>query len=236
MMAYHFKDWERIYENNKSREVETLSYFLQPNKLVGECLGFTKMQPDGLELLGTLMFLKCVASTAQPAKWRGWFVRNGSVMDATRIAALAGIPVEKVQRALSFFSTAPMDWLLHEEWPDSKAAPNGHRKGTPAAPNGHRKGSKSAGLRTDKGLTETEERENNGGFATPEEARRAQATQFAACSARLKDLEAIPEDDRTAEDEEELKKMRGILKKIQKKQSRNDFTPVADTGPVVQTQ
>lgn len=221
MKAYHIKDWARIYENNKSREVETLAYFLHPNKLVGECLGLTKMQPDGLELLGTLMLLKCVASTSQPVRWRGWFVRNGTVMDALRIAALTGIPEEKIQRALTFFSTAPMDWLLHEEWPGD----------TSSARSGHPEGSKSAltDVLTDKVLTDcTEEREREGSEESRKTDRENQRTQFVAARARLQKLEAVPEQDQDAAHRAEIKKNRATISAIQKKQAAGDFSPVPE--------
>jgi hypothetical protein len=230
--AYHFKDWPRIYENNKSREVDNLTYFLQPNKLVGECLGFTKMQEDGLELLGTLMFLKCVASTS-PSRWRGWFVRNGSVMDAVRIAALAGIPVAKVERALTFFSTPPMDWLLLEEWPGDTASARGRHSGdTASARGGHAEGSKSAltDVLTDKVLTDCtdRERERKGEEVDPKEASSRQRIQFRAATSRLEKLEAVPREERSEAQRAEIKKTRAIINAIQKKQAANDFTPVEE--------
>lgn len=234
--AYHFKDWGTIFENNKSREVDNLTYFLQPNKLVGEGLGYTKMQPDGLELMGTYMFLKCVASTA-PKKWRGWFVRNGSVMDAVRIAALSGIPVEKVERALTFFSTPPMDWLQHEEWPGDTTAARGRQPGDTTAARKCPAGVENSALTevlTDVStdvLTEPEEREREekGLRIDPKEAKARQTAQFAAANARLQKLEAVPRDERSEEQRMDLKKMRALINAIQKKQAANDFTPVEET-------
>lgn len=236
MKAYHFKDWLTIYENNKSREVGQLSYFLHPNKLVGEGIGFTKMQPDGLELFGTLMFLKCVASTSQPTRWRGWFVRNGSVMDAMRIAALAGIPVAKVERALTFFSTTPMDWILHEEWPgDTATTRGGHLGDTATTRGGEREGRKSAltelltEVRTDL-LTDSLKKEikKKGEEFDPKESRARQTAQYAAAAARLQKLVAVPEEDRTEAEAEEIKKTRRMLNAIQKKQVAGDFSPVQE--------
>lgn len=232
--AYHFKDWGTIFENNKSREVDNLTYFLQPNKLVGEGLGFTKMQPDGLELMGTYMFLKCVASTA-PKKWRGWFVRNGSVMDAVRIAALSGIPTEKVERALTFFSTPPMDWLAFDEWTgDTPPARGRHSGDTPPArvcPSGAENSALTellTDVRTDL-LTEPTERERERKVELdPTEASSRQRLQFRAASIRLQNLEAIPRDERSEAQRAEIKKTRAVVNAIQKKQAANDFTPVEE--------
>lgn len=228
--AYHFPDWDALYENNKSREIETLSYFMQQNKLVGEGLGFLRQQEDWLELYGTLGFLKILASQSRK-KFRGWLVKAETPLDAARISALTFIPREKVQRALDFFSTAPMDWLQYVDMPSTGkrhsdgTAAAATPDGTAAAPNGHRKGGISSGLRTDRSSTEEEEREREkGGNATGQAD--AQRRQFAAVGARILDLQKIPEEDRTEEQEAELKKMRALRKKIQKKQAANDFTPV----------
>ena len=67
-----------------------------------------------------------------------------------------------------------------------------------------------------------------GGFASKEQARSAQTNQFASASARKRELEAITEDERTEEQTAELKKMRALLRAIQKKQTKGDFTPVIE--------
>lgn len=123
MKAWHIKHWDTLYESNSSRVVQTLSYFCQPNKLTGEGIGHMNMQPDGLELYGTLTWLKVLASTALKAQ-RGWLIRNGTPMDAARMAALLRIPQEKIQRALDFFSTTPMDWIEFADAPDSVLSAN----------------------------------------------------------------------------------------------------------------
>lgn len=226
-MAYRFKDWDTTYENDRSRAINALSYYCQPNKLVGEGIGMMLMEADGLELYGVLGFLKALASTA-PREWRGWLVRNGSVMDARRMSALTHIPMEKIERALRFFSTAPMDWLVLEVWP-----PLPKRRGGVNATGAGREqdGSILTGLSTDKGLSTDDQQQSNkqnGRFASAEAAAEAQKRQFGAVKSRIEDLERVSEDDRTPEQEAELKKMRGVLKAIQKKQRAGDFTPVEE--------
>lgn len=228
MMAYHFHNWDKLYENNKSRDVETLSYHLQPNKLVGEGLGLTLSQPDGLELLGTLSLLKAVASLSE-RKWRGWLVRSGSPLDAARIAALLRVSQQKIQRALDWFSTLPMDWLPLTEWPPNDQKPAaGHLAGTSRAPNGQVKDTISPGL-TDLGLTDDSrerKKETRKVEASPEEQAKNQSRQWRATKGRIEELESIPDDDRTPGQEIDLKKMRALIRAIQKKQAAGDFTPV----------
>jgi hypothetical protein len=232
--AYHFTDWDDLYENNKSREIETLSYFMQPNKLVGEGIGFLRQEPDWLELYGTLGFLKILASQSR-RKFRGWLVKSDTPLDASRISALTAIPRDKVQRALDFFSSAPMDWLEFVDMPTGKR----HADGTATTGKRHSDGNTStpaqvptkcrpsadvfSGGLTDRSSTEEEERERENKL------REDQRRQFAAVGARIAELQSISEQDRTEEQDEELKKMRGLRRKIQKKQAAGDFTPVEAT-------
>ena len=64
--------------------------------------------------------------------------------------------------------------------------------------------------------------------ASPEEARQ-QARQFAANQARLTELEATQDDDRSQGERMEIKKVREMLREIQKKQAAADFSPVEAT-------
>lgn len=237
MQAYRIKGWNELYESNKSRDVETLTYFMQPNKLAGEGVGLMLMQPDGLELYGVFGFIKMLASTA-PRAQRGWLIRNGTALTPERMAALTRIPAAKFERALEFFSTAPMDWIEQAECPPG--APPGHRGGTAAAPSGHLVGTSRAEgghvggsisprLKTDSTKTEdSTNKEIKRSGAGPEEAKQ-QARQFSALAKRRDELEGIGEEDRSAEDEAELKKVRGTLRRIQKKQAAGDFTPVVES-------
>lgn len=221
MKAYRIDRWPDIYENNKSREVETLSYYLQPNKLVGEGIGYLLMLPDGLEIYGVFGFLKSLASTTSPPKLRGWLYRNGSPLTPERIEMLTRIPKEKIVRALDVLASAPVNWMVHEEMPDTTATPRGQAGDTTATPGRQAKDTISPGLRTDKGLTELKKESKKA--ASLEEAR-LQSRQFSAKQALLADLEAVPDDDRTAGQRAELKKMRAELQALRKKQAAGDFT------------
>jgi hypothetical protein len=239
MKALHLKYWNTVYETAATRQVRVLSYYSKPNKLVGEGLGHMLNQPDGLALYGTWTFLEILASTA-PQEQRGWLVRNGTPMDATRMSALTHIPVPMIERALSFFSTAPLDWLEELEWEGGRQGELPVPLGTPSASHQAANGTPSASHqaangksvrgKTDKRKTEeTEEREEEyGGFASKEEARQAQTQQFAATSARKRELEAVPKAERDEEQTAEIKKMARLLKAIQKKQRAGDFTPVRE--------
>jgi hypothetical protein len=110
MNAFHITQWDTLYETAASRKVVTLSYYSKPNKLVGEGIGATLAQEDAEALLGTWALIEALASTA-PFGFRGWLVRNGSALDAPRMAALTRRPKEKFERALEWFARPEIGWL-----------------------------------------------------------------------------------------------------------------------------
>lgn len=224
MKAWRILRWNDLFENNKSRCVETLSYFLQPNKLDGEGMGLLRLQPDAWEIYGVFGYLKILASRSERGM-RGWLYRNGSPLTVERIHALTGIPIEKIERTLKFTSTAPMDWMAYDEVPRTPMADNGQHEGTSGAHHGHLRDTISPGLSTDKGLTDINKKTKKP--ATPEEAKQ-QSRQFSATQEIVTRLEGISEEDRTLAEERELKKMRALIRQIQKKQSAGDFKPVEE--------
>ena len=228
MKCWHVTMWSELYESAQSRGVQTLSFYAKPNKLVGEGLGFTLAQEDGLALLGTWALIEALASHGLP-KQRGWLFRNGSPLDAPRMAALLRIPLTPIERALKHFSTAPMDWLEEAEFPFASArsqSADGRLSARSQSADGI-----SARLRTERERTEEIERERRKGEGlSAEELRARQIAQFAAATARIKALESVPEEDLTEKNRAELKEMKALAKKIQKKQARGDFSPVEEEG------
>jgi len=247
MQAYHLRHWDALYETAETRRVRTLTYYSKPNKLVGEGVGHMLMQPDGLALYGTWTFLEALASTA-PQNQRGWLIRNGTPMDAQRMSALTRIPMKEIERALTFFSTPPLDWLEVSKWDHGHAqgtpiADHGHAQGTPIADHGHAQGTPIAdhghaqgtpwsvptrGKKEDKETEVLKRERRKGGFASEGEAAQGQVRQFAAIQAVKGELEAVDPERRTLEQEEELKKLRGQLRAIQQKQAAGDFTPLTE--------
>lgn len=116
--AYHIKDWDLWYESAETRKLKTLTYYGKPNKLVGEGIGLTLASADNLVLLGMWALLEAVASTSERG-WRGWLVRNGTPMTATRIANLLGgrVAVERIEQALDHFTDEGVRWLEYIEMP-----------------------------------------------------------------------------------------------------------------------
>jgi hypothetical protein len=227
MKCWHIRAWDELYESAQSRDVKTLSFYSKPNKLVGEGLGFTLAQENGLALLGTWALLESLASHGLPRQ-RGWLFRNGSPLDVARMSALLRIPKEPIDAALRHFSTPPMDWLEEAE---ISVCPD--RSGTLLPARSQHAPSNSARGRTD--LIKTDDsgerdREEMGGHLSAEELRSRQTQQFAAAQARLKALEAVPEEERSEKNRAELKAMKSLVRKIQKKQAHGKFTPVEEVA------
>lgn len=239
--AYYITNWQEDRENAETRKYVDLLWFRNKVKLMGEGLGHTLAAPDnrGPHLYGMFKLIEQVAAGGR-LEQRGWLFRNGSPMDAQRIANLLRLPVADVAEALKFFSTPPMNWLEEREWPGdspakTQASPSGGRLpgGSPTKTGESPKQQETGGRITASGehtniRTYESEREKKGEFLDPKEARSQQTAQFAAARARLQNLEAVPEGERDDAERHEIKKMRRLISDIQKKQAANDFTPVKE--------
>lgn len=250
MKCYRIRNWDEDKENSETRKYVDLLWFRQKVKLLGEGLGHTlaQNQPDGRQgpfLYGMFKLLEQVAAGGRIGQ-RGWLFRNGTPLTAPRIAGLLRQPVEHVELALKFFSTPPMDWLSIEElpgdfpgFPPPAGRPPGDSPGylppttTKAHPAGRPPGEfqhpeNNQPTSVQQPTTQNKKKKENGRFASPESAAQAQRQQFAAAQARKSELEAMHEDDRTPGEDAELKKMRALIRAIQKKQAASDFTPVEE--------
>lgn len=245
--AYYITNWQEDRENAETRKYVDLLWFRNKVKLMGEGLGHTLAAPDnrGPHLYGMFKLIEQVAAGGR-LEQRGWLFRNGSPMDAQRIANLLRLPVADVAEALKFFSTPPMNWLEEREWPGDSPAKTSDAPIAGRLPGDSPANSDKTHKRQETGgrFTASEEhpyeptvvqqpenqreREKKGEFLDPKEARSQQTAQFAAARARLQNLEAVPEGERDDAERHEIKKMRRLISDIQKKQAANDFTPVKE--------
>lgn len=245
--AYYITDWDTDRENAETRKYVDLLWFRNKVKLMGEGLGHTLGQPNnrGPHLYGLFKLIEQVAAGGR-LEQRGWLFRNGSPMDALRIASLLRLPVADIEEALKFFSTPPMNWLELRDYAGESPtktdiAPNsGRTSGESPTKTGDTSnpqenvGRIAASDHTNNQPTVVQqpdnqrEREKKVETLDPKEARSQQTAQFAAASARLKSLEAVPEGERDEAERHEIKKMRRLISDIQKKQAANDFTPVKE--------
>ena len=236
MKAYHIIQWATEHETAESRKWKLLKWTPMPNKHEG--LGYRQITRSKYrDSLYAGWKLICEVSSKNPGRDRGWLIRDGRPMTADDLALVTGFTKKTFEMALDFFCQSEIGWLELADYvvePELNLSRPGATPGQPEE-SSSRPGATPAQplpdkIRLDKIRLDQYEKEKNGGFASREEARKAQAQQFGATQGRLKELEAIAEDDRTPATDEELKKMRGLIRKIQKKQAGGDFTPVMATA------
>jgi len=122
MKALHLTFWNAPmptgYENADTKKCAHMSWYPKKTKLVGEGIGHVLDQENGPHLLGMWNLIEIIAATSVKEQ-RGWLVRNGSPLNATRMGKLARISAEHFEKAITFFLSPEMGWLEWAEMPDS---------------------------------------------------------------------------------------------------------------------
>lgn len=238
--AYHITQWDTLYETAASRKVVTLSYYSKPNKLVGEGIGATLAQEDAEALLGTWALMEALASTA-PFGFRGWLVRNGSALDAPRMAALTHRPKDKFVRALEWFSQPEIGWLEHVELPasfptkpPSKETTGGLSGESPTKPPSKEKPPEAPpAFRHDDEVRKGSEGSEISGGKNKGAARggevAASRTQWAVLKNQIKELESLGQSLEPAQ-RMELRKKKAQFREVEKRQADGDFSTVQTSG------
>jgi hypothetical protein len=88
------RGWDELYENNRSREIAQLAYFLAKNDLADDTYVFVTDHPDGAAHLGGWHAILMLASRVQ-RPYRGFLRRSdGKPHDARSLALATRLPVE----------------------------------------------------------------------------------------------------------------------------------------------
>jgi len=98
MPLLRVRDWDELYENNRSRELGRTRWFPAPNDLSAD--GYTELvaHPDGAAHFGVWIALLMVASRAKP---RGHLVREDSrPHDAKSLSRVTRLPESLVSSAI----------------------------------------------------------------------------------------------------------------------------------------
>ncbi|MEZ0388354.1 MAG: hypothetical protein ACAI34_14870 [Verrucomicrobium sp.] len=109
-IRYEVHQWNERYENNRSRELKKLDWVPMGNAhdTFGYCL--TLAQEDGPQLMGAWLAIVQVASRCIP---RGSLVRdNGTPYTAATLAAVTRFPMALLERALQWFASPDIQWLV----------------------------------------------------------------------------------------------------------------------------
>lgn len=119
-MTYQIRDWNRNFENNKSREIDRCSFVCLPNKQHG--MGFRRIMAelDGGTIYGVWVCI-VAACSQQEAPRAGWLTedgkKTGAAWGASDIALKIGRPTNEIERCLSVVASPRVGWLATHEVP-----------------------------------------------------------------------------------------------------------------------
>lgn len=106
-MPYRIKDWDKIYENNRTRELKRLEWVPVPNRMDG--LGYTELvdHPNGAAHFGAWIAIVEIASRQEI---RGVLpsVRGNTAIALARISRL---PVQLFAEVLQRLAAPEIDWI-----------------------------------------------------------------------------------------------------------------------------
>ena len=108
MKLYSIRNWNTIYENNRTRELKNMAWVPVPNSHDGD--GYTELvsRKNGAALLGAWLVILQVASRCDP---RGTLLRRGEKPHtADSLSRITRLPKEIIAEALIVCSTEPQ-WL-----------------------------------------------------------------------------------------------------------------------------
>jgi len=136
MKTYRIRDWDGLYENNRTRDMKTMQWLPMPNRHDGD--GYTTLvdRKNGAALYGAWVAILQVASRCGP---RGTLLRDGAQPhDATSLARMTRLPKEIIAEALRVCSEE-CKWLEINGC-DTPATPPQEGAGIPQATNEEGKG------------------------------------------------------------------------------------------------
>ena len=120
MKQYRIRDWEKWFENNRSKSVENLRWVPIPNKHDGENFITIIRSENGAEIYAAWVLMVQVASKCQP---RGSLLRgNGQPHTAATLSLKTNAPESWFKLAFEFLERHT-DWLDIQEVADGCQSP-----------------------------------------------------------------------------------------------------------------
>lgn len=117
MKLYSIRNWDAIYENNRSRQIERLSWVPFPNKHDGE--NYTKIMrhPDGAMIFSGFVLMVQIASKCCP---RGVLIKgNGEPHNVTSMSLKSQAPDVWFKTSIEYLETNT-DWLISQEFTNER--------------------------------------------------------------------------------------------------------------------
>lgn len=128
-MTYQVKDWQKHFENNKSREREKCGFVCVPNKQHG--MGFIKLMAmeNGAAIYGVwICILGALSQQSNPR--HGWLTddakESGTPWNADDLALKFRRPAKEIEQALEVLCSEKIGWMcLHGARPVPAECPSG---------------------------------------------------------------------------------------------------------------
>jgi hypothetical protein len=112
MNLYKIKDWDRLYENNRTREMKRLGWVPVPNKQDGDGFRAVIHHEDGLKIFGAWVLMLQIASKCNP---RGTLVRDNGMPHTERtIARMTGAQEGDIYIAIQHLASREVDWICYD--------------------------------------------------------------------------------------------------------------------------
>lgn len=109
MKLYKVRNWDSIYENNRTRDLEYLDWLPLPNSFDGDSYTYLWEQRKSVTYWAAWVLILEVASTCTP---RGWLVRkNGKPHTPESLARKTNAPARIFEESLPFLASHDMQWL-----------------------------------------------------------------------------------------------------------------------------
>lgn len=109
MNAYRIRDWDKIYENNRSRELKTLTWVPIPVKLNGDGYVTLMEHKDGAAIFGAFVAIVELAANCNP---RGLLVRGAGIPHSpATIARQTRMGVPLITKTLNTCCSNEINWF-----------------------------------------------------------------------------------------------------------------------------
>lgn len=113
-MPYQIKDWDKYYENDRSRQRDKCSFVCIPNKQDGMGLTHILCEKDGTAILGVFLLI-VEACSRHPRPRQGWLTDDGDQMGRPWLLSEMAIrwrrTEKEIERALQVLTETRVGWL-----------------------------------------------------------------------------------------------------------------------------
>lgn len=124
MKLYRIRNWNVLFENNRTRELKKLDWLPVPNKQDGDGYTTIMSDKDGAAIFGAWIACAQIASRCEP---RGTLLRDGKKPhDAASLSRMSRIPIGIIQKMLNTISSNDVNWLEVIELKDACDNPAQH--------------------------------------------------------------------------------------------------------------